>query len=238
MINNKSSIDLPYSKSKVTAIIPAKNEGEGLLKILTEVKKFAGEIIIVDGHSIDKTKEIVEKFGARYILDNGKGRGDGVRLGVNASTNEAIILVDADGSHQISDIPRLIKPILDNKADLVISSRRTGGSSDMQMNFDGLLRSAGSDLLVMLTNHKFSANLTDILYSFRAVKKSKFKKARLTSNGFSIEQEMVVVFLKKKFKILEIPSRENARGWGESKLRTSSGIGLFLRLLYDLYLKK
>jgi hypothetical protein len=107
----------------------------------------------------------------------------------------------------------------------------------MQMNFNGLLRSAGSDLLVMLTNNKFNTHLTDILYSFRAVKKSKFQKANLTSNGFSIEQEMVTVFLSKKFRVIEIPSREKARGWGESKLKTSAGIGLFLRLLYDLYIR-
>lgn len=227
---------IPYSKSKVTAIILAKNEAEGLSKIIKEVKKYAGEIIVVDGHSTDNTKEIVDKNSVLYLLDDGKGRGAGVRLGVKKASNETVVLVDADGSHQISDIPLLVTPILNKKADLVISSRRTGGSSDMEMNFDGLLRSAGSDLLVMLTNHRFNTHLTDILYSFRAVHKSKFKSAKLTSNGFSIEQEMVVKFLRKKYKILEIPSREKARGWGESKLKTIGGIQLFLRLIYDLYL--
>ena len=229
---------LPYSKSKITAIIPAKNEAQGLSKIIAEVEQYAGEIIVVDGHSTDNTKQIVEKHKAIYLLDSGKGRGDGVRMAVKKASNETIVLVDADGSHELSDIPRLVTPILHNKADLVTSSRRTGGSSDMQMNFDGLLRSAGSDLLVMLTNNYFHSHLTDILYSFRAVKKSKFLKAKIISDGFSIEQEMVIAFLHKKYKIVEIPSRESARGWGVSKLKTSAGIGLFLKLIFDLYIRE
>lgn len=229
---------LPYNKKSVTAIIPAKNEAKGLEKIIAEVKKYASEVIVVDGHSIDNTKQIVEKMGCSYLLDNGKGRGDGVRLGITHSKNEVIVLVDADGSHQISDIPELVLPIIKEKTDMVISSRRTGGSSDMEMNFDGLLRSAGSDLLVMLVNNKFHTHLADILYSFRAIKKSKALKANLKSDGFSIEQEMVISFLEKKFKVLEVPSREKARAWGVSKLKTSAGIGLFLRLIYDLYLKR
>ncbi len=228
---------IPYNKKSVTAIIPAKNEGKGLEKIIIETKKYASEIIVVDGHSTDNTKQIVERAAVRYLLDNGKGRGDGVRMGISSAKNEVIVLVDADGSHEISDIPQLVLPIIKEKADMVIASRRTGGSSDMKMDFDGLLRSAGSDLLVMLVNHKFHSHLTDILYSFRAVRKSKALKANLASDGFSIEQEMVISFLEKKFRVLEVPSREKARAWGVSKLKTTAGIGLFLRLIYDLYLR-
>lgn len=229
---------LPYNKKSVTAIIPAKNEGKGLEKIITDVKKYAAEVIVVDGHSTDNTKQIVEKTGATYILDNGLGRREGVRLGLNTAKNEVIVLIDADGSHEIPDIPNLVLPIIKEKADMVIASRRTGGSNDMKMDFDGLLRSAGSDLLVMLVNHRFHSHLTDILYSFRAVKKSKALKANLVSNGFSIEQEMVISSLEKKFKVLEVPSREKARAWGVSKLKTTAGIGLFFRLIYDLYLRR
>ncbi len=226
-----------FERLRVTAIIPAKNEAEGLSKIIKEVKNFVSEIIVVDGHSTDNTKNITEKEKVVYLLDDGRGRGSAIQMAVKKATNDTIVIVDADGSHEISDIPRLIKPIFDNTADLVITSRRTGGSSDMRMDFDGLLRSAGSDLLVMLTNNKFKSHLTDILYSFRAFNKKKFLNARLTSRGFSMEQEMVISFLRKKYRVTEIPSREKARAWGESKLKTISGVGLFLRLIYDLYLK-
>src|SRR6185437_7789019 len=105
-------------------------------------------------------------------------------------------MFDADGSHDARDIPQLIELLLKNETDMVICSRRRGGSSDMQMNLDGLIRSVGSDILVMLVNHKFKTHLTDILYSFRGFKKKEIKKIHLESNDFCIEQEMIVKALK------------------------------------------
>lgn len=228
----------PFKKSAITAIIPTKNESEGVSKIIHEVKKYAGEIIVVDGNSTDGTFDIARKSGVKCYLDNGLGRGDALKIGVKHATNEIIVFVDADGSHEISDIPILINTLVKQKADMVISSRRTGGSSDMEMNFEGLLRSAGSDLLVMLLNYKFKTHLTDILYSFRAVRKSKFNKVKLKSKGFTIEQEMVVGFLQKNLNVIEIPSREKRRAWGKSKLKTVTGVSFIFSLLFDLYLRR
>lgn len=225
-----------YDKSKITIIIPTKDEGQGIQKILQSVKPYANEIIVVDGHSKDNTKEIVSKFGAKFILDNKLGRGDGVRIGIKAAKNDIIVFFDADGSHEAKDIPRLIAPILKKQADMVIASRRTGGSFDLNMNFAGVLRSAGADLLATLVNHRYKTRLSDVLYSFRAMRKSAANSINLTSNDFCIEQEMVVKSLKKGHKIVEIPSREKARGWGSSKLSTIAGIKFVFVLLRDMYL--
>lgn len=225
-----------YDKSKVTIVIPTKDEGEGIRRILKSVKPYAHEIIVVDGHSKDETKKIAIEENVKFILDNGLGRGDGVRLGIKAAKSEIVVLFDADGSHEAKDIPKFILPILQKKADLVIGSRRTGGSFDINMNFTGVMRSAGSDFLVSLVNHRFKTNLSDILYSFRAIRKIAAKKIDLSSNDFCIEQEMVVACLKRGYKIKEIPSREKARLWGESKLHTLTGIKFLLILLRDLYL--
>ncbi len=227
---------MSYDRSKVTIVIPTKDEGEGISKILRSVRPYANEIIVVDGHSKDNTKKIALKEGAKFILDNGLGRGDGVRLGIKAAKGEVVVLFDADGSHEAKDIPKFILPILQKMSDLVIGSRRTGGSFDINMNFTGIIRSAGSDFLVSLVNHKFKTNLSDILYSFRAIRKSAAEKINIISNDFCVEQEMVVKCLKKGFKILEIPSREKARAWGKSKLHTLTGIKFFFMLLKDLYL--
>jgi glycosyltransferase involved in cell wall biosynthesis len=224
-----------YYKDKVSIIIPAKNEGEGLKRIIDSVKKYSNDIIIVDGHSQDNTKSIALKQGVRYLLDHGLGRGDGVKIGLKAARGDIIIMFDADGSHDVQDIPRLIDLLLDDQLDMVICSRRRGGSSDMEMNLDGLIRSVGSDLLVMLVNHKFNTHLTDILYSFRAFKKSAIKKIQLESDDFCIEQEMLVKALKNNLRILEIPSNEKARGWGKSKLKTSTGIEMALKLIKQVY---
>lgn len=225
-----------YNRSKVSIVIPAKNEGEGLDKILKSVRQYAEEIIVVDGHSQDETKKIVLRNKAKFILDNNLGRGDAVKIGLKKAKGEIIVLFDADGSHKASDIPKFVAPILQNKADIVIGSRRTGGSFDLNVNFSGILRSAGSDFLVYLVNKKFSTHLSDILYSFRALRKSIVKKLDLKADDFCIEQEMVVKALKKSFRLLEIPSRENARSWGKSKLSTITGVKFIFHLFYNLYM--
>ncbi len=220
---------------KVSIVIPSKNEGEGIEKIIKSVKKYVDEIIVVDGHSNDKTKEKTLKNKAIYLLDNNLGRGDAVKIGLSKAKGDVVVLFDADGSHNESEIPQFINTLIKNKADLVIGSRRKGGSSDMQMNINGLIRSVGSDLLVMMLNHRFNTNYTDIIYSFRCLRKNSLKGIKLKSDDFSIEHEMVVEFLKKKKQVIEIPSRENARGWGESKLRTFTGLKMAFHLFKILY---
>lgn len=225
-----------YDKQKVSIIIACKNEGEGIKKILQSVKNYSADIIVVDGHSNDGTKEEAKSFGASFYLDNKKGRGDALKIGIKHVKNEIIVFFDADGSHDEKDIPNLVNPILKKEADLVVGSRRTGGSFDVSVNTTGIIRAAGCDFLVSLVNHKFKVSLTDILYSFRAIRTSSAKKLNFKSNDFGIEQEMVVACLKKGYTVKEVPSREKARGWGKSKLHTLTGIKFLTVLLKDLYL--
>ena len=227
---------MSYKKSKVSIVIASKNEGEGIQKILNSLRKYSDDIIVVDGHSNDGTREKVERFGARFFLDNKKGRGDALKIGIKNARKDVIVFFDADGSHDERDIPNLVSQIMQKKADLAIGSRRTGGSFDVNVNWTGIIRSAGSDFLVAIVNHKFRTSLTDILYSFRAIRASTAKKIKFESDDFGIEQEMVVASLKKGYKVLEVPSREKARAWGKSKLKTISGVKFILELLKQLYL--
>ena len=222
-------------KTKVSIIIACKNEGEGIKKVLESVRKYSSDIIVVDGHSGDGTEEMVRGFGARFFLDNKKGRGDALKIGKKKAKKDVVLFFDADGSHDEKDIPNFVRPILEKRADLVIGSRRTGGSADIIVNLTGIVRSAGCDFLVAMVNHKFKTNLTDILYSFRAIRASTVKKIALHSDDFGIEQEMVVSCLKLGYVVKEIPSREKARGWGKSKLRTITGIKFIFSLVNQLY---
>lgn len=215
--------------------MPAKNEAEGMNGILKTLAPFASTIIVVDGHSTDRTMEIARMAGAVCISDHGIGRGKAVRLGLDLVKTEIAVVVDADGSTDVFDIPALIFPILQGRADMVIGSRRTGGSLDLRLDFDGLLRLFGSDLLTFLINFHFHTRLTDAIYSFRAVRTSILPSLRLRADGHAIEQEMVVSCLKKGYTVLEIPSREKARAWGVSKLDTLTGIKLLGALLVQLY---
>ena len=227
---------MTYKKNKVSIVIACKGEGEGIKRILKSLERYSDDIIVVDGHSNDGTKEEAKKFGARFFLDNKKGRGDALKIGIKNAKGDVLVFFDADGSHEATDIPRFVKPILQKDADLVIGSRRTGGSFDINTNLTGIIRSAGCDFLVNMVNHKFKTSLTDILFSFRAIRASSARELRFKSDDFGIEQEMVVSCLKNGYKVLEIPSREKARGWGKSKLHTLTGIKFFLVLVKDLYL--
>lgn len=226
---------MKYSKNKVSIVIPCKDEAEGLRKVIQSAKPYSSDIVIMDGHSKDNTKDIALKENVRYFLDHGKGRGEAVRDGFKKAKNEFILVFDADGSSDYKDIPLILSPLFKKNADLVIGSRRTGGSFDLKMNFQGLLRSSGSDFLVYLVNKRFKSDFSDILFGFRAVKKSSLRKLNLKANGHELEQEMVVSALKNKLNIVEVPSRENARKWGKSKLKTITGVKFIFHLLKALY---
>jgi len=222
------------SKMRISIIIPTKNEGQGIESVINSVKKYSNDIIIVDGHSEDGTKEIAIKLGASFYLDHGKGKGDAVRLGIVKAKGDILVIFDSDGSPNPADIPYLIKEI-GKGADMVITSRRTGGSFDFEITPNGILRTFGSDLMAYLVNIKFHTKLSDVIYNFRAIRTKTVKKLPLKANGFDIEQEMLVRALQAGYKIVEIPSRENARKWGRSKLHTLTGVVLLCKLLKILY---
>ena len=89
---------MKYNPSLVSIVVPTKNEGAGLLRILNSVKPYAKEIIVVDGHSTDNTFQIVRGTKAKYLPDHGLGRGDGVRTGLAKASGKVAVLFDTDGS--------------------------------------------------------------------------------------------------------------------------------------------
>ncbi|MGB3862162.1 MAG: glycosyltransferase family 2 protein, partial [Candidatus Aminicenantaceae bacterium] len=133
----------------VTVIIPTKNEERSIEKIINRCKKLADELLVVDGHSKDNTRKIAEELGVRVVLDNGKGKGDGLRVGIREAREDIIVFIDADGSHDPEDIPKLVKPIQDGKADLVVGSRGKGGSDELHGDVEKLLRMIGSDIILI-----------------------------------------------------------------------------------------
>lgn len=220
-------------KLPISIVIPAKNEGEGIARIIKSVYPYSDDVIVVDGHSTDNTKRIVSKLGVRFYLDNKGGKGDAMKVGVAKAKHEIIIFFDADGSHDEKDISTMARLLLSRKADFVMGSRRTGGSSDVNISLTGIVRSAGCDFLVMLINNRFKTQFTDVLYSFRGIRKEVFRKLDLKEDGFGIEQEMVIKCIKKGFTVVEIASREKARGWGKSKLNTITGVKFLWKILRE-----
>src|SRR4030042_2438817 len=112
---------------KLIAIIPAYNEEKPIGEVVQGVKKYTENIIVIDDGSEDKTSEIAQKRGAkvyRHFINRGLGGalGTGIKTAL-ISGADIIVTLDADGQHDTAEIPRIIKPIIDGKADVVIGSR-------------------------------------------------------------------------------------------------------------------
>ncbi len=222
----------------LTIIVSSKKECENLKTILPILKQKAEEVIVVDGHSNDGTQEVCKINKVTYVLDNGLGKGDAQRVGALVAQFEYIIFFDADGSHDPDDIDHLYRYITSNKYELIVCSRKKGGSFDLTANltFMGFIRSTGCDFLTLLFNKLFNTEFSDILFSLKSIKKKDFIDLKTTENGFGIEIDILAKSVKKNYNIKEMPSRENARVHGESKLSTPFGIYFIYQIFRERFL--
>lgn len=219
---DKHQIPIPAGND-FCVVIPTKNEQDTIGNILDEVKTQTENILVVDGRSDDKTLEEVQNRGIRHVFDNQRGKGDALRVGVQNTEQEIIVFIDADGSHEISDIPRLVQPLRENTADLVVGSRILGGSDELHGTFNKFIRNTGTNFLAVLVNKKWKTELSDIENGFRAIRRNVFDAIELKSEGFTVEQEMVLRCLKHGFRVTEVASHEYERRSGLSKLKTRQG---------------
>ena len=217
----------------LSIIIPCKNEVENLKFIIPKLIQYSEDIIVVDGNSNDGTEEICAKLNVKYVLDNNLGKGDAQRIGAKISNKNKLIFFDADGSHEEKDIAKLYDKISEKDVDLVICSRKTGGSLDLISNtsWSGFIRATGTDFLAIILNKLFKTEISDVLYSLKAISKQKFLDLETKENHFGIELDIILRSIKKKYRICELPSREKKRVYGQSKLRTISGIYFIFQIL-------
>ncbi|MFO8058753.1 MAG: glycosyltransferase family 2 protein [bacterium] len=221
---------------KTTAVILARDEEEMVAGVIRAAEPYVDEVLVVDGHSADKTAYNAREAGARVVEDHGLGKGDGYRKGLTEAKGDVVVFLDADGSHEPADIPGLTGPILEGKMDMVIGTRWRGGSDDVHPNLAHFIRDMGGTFLSMVISYRFKVEITDCLYGYRAVDRKKCLELGLTANDFDVEHEMVMKALKKGLRIGEVPSHEYARGGGHSKLPTAKKAHKFLwRLLKEIW---
>ncbi|MDD5677772.1 MAG: glycosyltransferase family 2 protein [Kiritimatiellae bacterium] len=224
-----------FCQPRISLVIPAKNEGEGIGQLVVAAKGYADEIIVVDGHSSDRTVDYAAAQGAIVISDNKKGKGDAYKVGIQNVTGDIIVFMDADGSHDPKMIPALIAPLVKDQADFVIGSRFKGGSDEWKGDISTYLRSVGSGFLILVINYRWKSHLTECLNGFRAIKRNAAMQLNLKANDFDIEQHMIVQCLKHKLRVTEVATHEYERKWGASKLPTYRKSYLFFwRLFLDL----
>lgn len=227
------------SALSVSVIIPARDEAGGIVQIIDSVRSFCDEILVIDGHSTDGTGDLAREAGATVYLDNGKGKGDAYKVGIEKAKSDVIVFIDADGSHESSDIPELVKPIVNGEADLVIASRHRGGSDEWEGDMDTWLRAIGSGFLSVVINRRWKSSMTDVLNGFRAGRREMLRTVPFRADDFDIEQHMIVQCLKHGYRVTEVSSHEYCRKWGASKLPTFRRAHIFFwRLFLDLVQRK
>ena len=205
----------------VTVIIPALNEEKSISKVLWELNHLGyNKILIVDGNSRDKTVKVAKEFGVNIISQNGKGKGDALRQAFNHGSlgMDVIVMLDADGSMNIKEIPVLIDA-LDLGADLAKGSRflKHGYSEDMTV-----IRRIGNKFFLFLVNLFWSTNYTDLCYGLGVFRNDAVKKLypHLKSKNFEIETEIFIKAKKLGLRVVEVPSIEFKRRYGKSRLST------------------
>ena len=203
----------------ITIVIAAKDEEATIVDVVSRCRPHADDILVVVHRGCrDRTVEQAAAAGARTMLDRGRGKGDAMRCAIAEIHTAITVFVDADGSHDPRDIPRLVQPILDDQADHVSASRLTGGSSELHGGFDEFFRLAGSSFITACINRRFGVRLSDSQNGFRAIRTDVLRQLGLTSDSTTIEQEMIMRSLGMRFRVTEVPSHEHQRVAGVSHI--------------------
>jgi len=222
------------SEIYISAVILAKDEEETIVGVVKKALPLADEVLVIDGCSADHTREEAEAAGAKVVQDHGRGKGDGYKTGFDVARGKVVVLLDADGSHDPEDIPKLAAPILEDKLDLVIASRWRGGSDDVHPNLTHFIRDLGGTFLAVAISWRFKTEVTDCLNGFRAIRRDSALSLGLRSDDFDVEHEMVMKALKKGLRVGEVGSHEYARAGGVSKLPTfKKAHKFFIRLFIE-----
>ena len=211
-------MQLSQGKLPVSIVIPARNEAKNLYHIIPDIPASISEIILVDGHSTDDTIAVAQRLcpDIRIVRQVGIGKGDAMRLGFAACTQDIIIMLDSDGSADPAEIPRFVEALAQGN-DFAKGSRflRGGGSNDIT-----LLRRMGNYALCGLVNLLFRERFSDLCYGFNAFRRDCLKHIVLDCTGFEIEAQLCLRIQKAGLKIVEVASVEQRRIHGQSNLRT------------------
>lgn len=206
---------------KVAVLIPCYNEELTIGKVIKDFKRELPDanIYVYDNNSKDKTGEIATELGAVVIKENRQGKGNVVRSMFRDIDADIYIMVDGDDTYPAEAAKKLMEPIINNEADMVIGDRLSNGTyaKENKRAFHNL----GNNLVQGLIGLLFKNEIKDIMTGYRVFNRFFVKTMPVMSEGFQIETEMSIHALDKKFRLKEIPIEYRDRPNGsESKLNT------------------
>lgn len=209
---------------KLSIVIPVYNEKATILALLERVESvplegIEKEIILVEDHSQDGTREILQSLTSKYKIffqDVNQGKGAALRRGFTEATGEYIIIQDADLEYDPREYPVILQPLLDGRADVVYGSRFIGDRPHRVLFF---WHSVGNKLLTLLSNMLTDLNLTDMETCYKAFTRGALAQIRdeLTSSRFGIEPEITARIAKKRMRVYEVGISYSGRTYAEGK---------------------
>jgi glycosyltransferase involved in cell wall biosynthesis len=218
----------------VSVVIPALNEANNLPHVLPLIPPWVDEVVLVDGYSTDGTIETARQLwpGIRVVQQEGRGKGAALRSGFQVAKSDIIIMLDADGSTDPGEAPAFVSALLAG-ADFAKGSRfaQGGGTADMPW-----YRRWGNWCFVMIVRLLFGGSYSDLCYGYNAFWADVLPALNLDADGFEIETTMNVRALRAGLKVVEVPSFEDKRIYGEGRLKTIPDGWRVLRTIFREWL--
>jgi len=228
---------------KLSVVIPCFNEAPTIESIIAAVRDSSyapKEIIVVNDCSNDGTHEMLEKLRARGWIDHlvhhevNQGKGAALRTGFQRVTGDMVIVQDADLEYDPREYSRLVKPILDGKADVVYGSRFMGDEPHRVLYF---WHRAGNGFLTLLSNMLTNLNLTDMETCYKVFKRDVIQSIEIEEDRFGFEPEITAKIARKGCVIYEVGIPYYGRTYAEGKkIDWKDGVrAIYCVLKYNLF---
>jgi len=221
---------------KIIAAIPCLNEERYIGSVILQTRKFVSSVVVVDDGSVDATAEIAAEAGAAvYRHDVNRGYGAAIRSALREGRRlgaDILVILDGDGQHNPNDIPELVKPLLEDKADVVVGSRFLGESMKPP-----LYRRLGQRLLTFTTNLGSGQTISDSQSGFRAYSSKALKELTISESGMAASSELQFAMSSCGLRVAEVPIfasyLDNAK-----RNPIGHGLNVLIRLLVLISLRK